>query len=118
MVGAQQAGEKVAKGAADALDRSTHDLGRMISDTKRAYQQEAGTAKKGTGAGGSGKPDAAASASSATPAAASKKSAASPKKKASSSTSGEKAARAVGRQLGKFGSMFGSFADEYKKSSR
>ena len=40
----------------------------------------------------------------------------SPKKKTSSTS--DKAARSVGRQLGKMGGMFGSFMDEYKKASK
>lgn len=97
-VGAAQAQEKVVAGTVEAIDSGSRGLGKMIGDTKRAFQAEAGEPKKATsgtdGSSGSAKP--------------------APKKK----PTGDGAARAVGRQLGKFGSMFGSFADEYKKASK
>jgi Sec-independent protein translocase protein TatA len=40
------------------------------------------------------------------------------KRKAAPKSGSEEAARAVGRELGKMGSMFGSFMDEYKKASK
>ncbi|MGN0076857.1 MAG: PRC-barrel domain containing protein [Parafannyhessea sp.] len=40
------------------------------------------------------------------------------KKKPAPKSGSEEAAKAVGRELGKMGSMFGSFIDEYKKASK
>lgn len=100
-MGAEQASEKITQGTVEAIDKGSHDFGRMISETKRAYQKQAGTSPKKAGAakasGSSGKK--------AQPSA----------KKAPTS---DEAARAVGKQIGKLGSMFGSFAEEYKKSSK
>ncbi len=177
-VDAERAGKKIGEGAAVAVDKGSRGLGKMIGDTRRAFQEASGEPAK---AKASAKKSAARPASSApakpaadvtvekpaAPAAidgsvakpapttyepvsqaagqnqaagqkpaakpASKKPATSAAKPAAKTTakpaskpapkkkpasSGEQAARAVGKQLGAFGSMFGAFADEYKKASK
>ena len=76
---ARETGDKIATGTVKAVEKGSRGVGKMIGDTKRAYQREAGTPKK---------------------------------------PSEGQAARTLGRQLGKVGSLFDSFADEYKKASK
>ena len=177
-VAAERAGKKIGEGAAVAVDKGSRGLGKMIGDTRRAFQEASGEPAK---AKASAKKSAARPASSApakpaadvtvekpaAPAAidgsvakpapttyepvsqaagqnqaagqkpaakpASKKPATSAAKPAAKTTakpastpapkkkpasSGAQAARAVGKQLGAFGSMVGAFADEYKKASK
>ena len=91
---AQEAGKRLGKEATQAVDKGSHALGKMIGQTKRATQASLAATEKS-----------------------SKEKKASHTRTSDKKSSG-KAARAVGRQLGKVGSMFGSFADEYKKSSK
>lgn len=174
-VDAQRAGKKIGKDAAVAVDKGSRGLGKMIGDTRRAFQEASGEPAKSAAAkkpatrpapsmpakpaadvtvekpaapaaidGSVAKPapttyepvsQAAGQKPAEKPAAkpASKKPATSAAKPAAKTTakpaskpapkkkpasSGEQAARAVGKQLGAFGSMFGAFADEYKKASK
>lgn len=84
---------KAGKAATEAVDKGSHELGRAISRTAKAMEESKEEFEKAAGT---------------------------PKKKpaAKKGDAGQEAARAVGKQLGKMGSMFGSFMDEYKKASK
>ncbi len=84
--------KKASKAATEAVDKGSHELGRAISRTKKAMDESKVEYEKAAGV-----------------------------KKTSSAKkgdAGQEAAKAVGRQIGKMGSMFGSFMDEYKKASK
>lgn len=160
---AGRAGKKISKDAAVAVDKGSYGLGKMIGDTKRAFQEAAGEPEKPKAqksavpakpavavqieepaapaaiAGQTGTPaepttfvpvsevaPAAKSTSAAKPVAqkpvaakpAATKPAAKTTAKKKPATGGEQAARAVGKQLSAFGTMFGEFAEEYKKASK
>lgn len=105
---AHEMGKRIGHEASQALDKGSHALGKMIGQTKRVAQESiAQITSDGekTEEIGTTTEDATTSNSSTHT---------SVKKTASN----EKAARAIGRQLGKFGSMFSDFAKEYKKSSK
>lgn len=92
-VASKEGAAKAGKAATEAVDKGSHELGRAISRTAKAMEESKEEFEKASGT---------------------------PKKKPSAKkgASGQEAARAVGKQLGKMGSMFGSFMDEYKKASK
>ena len=92
-VASKEGAAKAGKAATEAVDKGSHELGRAISRTAKAMEESKEEFEKASGT---------------------------PKKKPSAKkgASSQEAARAVGKQLGKMGSMFGSFMDEYKKASK
>lgn len=140
---AAKAGEKIGKGAGEAVDRGSFELGRMIGRTRRAFQEakEDYEDEMGTGevkrqpapspAQGVSvhKPPAAPALKGETSArtpvtyAPAKKAPKAPAKKpatkkAPSKKAGPDPAKALGHQLGALGKGFSSFAEEYKKASK
>lgn len=91
-IASKEGAKKAGKAASEAVDKGSHELGRAISRTKEAMSQSKEEFDKAAG----------------TPKTVSGKKV----------PTGDDAARAVGRQIGKMGSMFGSFMDEYKKASK
>lgn len=95
---------------AEAPGRGTTDEGQPVSEGAAAPTKEAATSgatKKGT-----------AGSSKATSKSATKTSTSAKKKSTKKRGSGDDAARAIGRQLGRTKGMFGAFVSEYKKASK
>ena len=137
--GASEVGKKVGAAAGEAVDKGSFALGRALGKAKRAIADAAAPedeppavpevpaadvrvekpaqriAEKSAGPAAAKKPQPKTYAPAAKPAAGAKKPA--PKKKPAPST-GDKVARAAGRQLSGFGKMFGSFKDEFDKASK
>lgn len=105
---AKQAASKAGAAASVAVDKGSHGLGKMIGHAKAGVQQtvaefqEASGASEGTasGSGQAAKPASGAAAS------------------AKSANNGQKAAHAVGEQLGKTKGMFSGFMREFKDASK
>lgn len=144
--GASEVGKKAGAAAGKAVDKGSYALGKMLGKAKRAIAEateddaeeaveqapavEAADVRvsepvvtlPATEADRAERPEpktyapvsetAAKAKPKANPAAAKKPAAKKP------ATTSEKAARAAGKQLGSFGKMFGSFADEFKKASK
>ena len=115
----QAADVSVAAPSAPASLRMSQDEREQRADHVKTY---APAGKKGT-ASAAGAPSAAEAATKPRPARpaaagkpAAKKAPAKPANK--KKTTSDAAAHAVGKELGKMGSMFGSFMDEYKKASK
>lgn len=105
---AKQAASKAGAAASVAVDKGSHGLGKMIGHAKAGVQQtvaefqEASGASEGTasGSGQAAKPASGAATS------------------AKSANNGQKAAHAVGEQLGKTKGMFSGFMREFKDASK
>lgn len=134
-----EVGKKVGAVAGQAVDKGSFALGRALGKAKRAIADATAPeeeppavpevpaadvrvekpaqciAEKSVGPASAKKPQPKTYAPAAKPAAGAKKPA--PKKKSAPST-GDKVARAAGRQLSGFGKMFGSFKDEFDKASK
>lgn len=137
--GASVVGKKVGAAAGEAVDKGSFALGKALGKARRAIADATAPeeeppavpevpaanvrvekpvqriAEKGAGPATAKKAKPKTYAPAAKPAAGAKKPA--PKKKPAPST-GDKVARAAGRQLSGFGKMFGDFKDEFDKASK
>ena len=146
--GAAKAGKKAGAAAGRAVDKGSFELGRALGKARRAIaeateepQQEPAQAEveaadvrvsapsaplpapSGSQQAAAPRPRTYAPVTQASPSkakASSRPKTGKPaaKRQASSTSTGDKVARAAGRQLSGFGKMFGSFADEFKKASK
>lgn len=137
--GASVVGKKVGAAAGEAVDKGSFALGKALGKARRAIADATAPedeppavpevpaanvrvekptqriAEKTAGPAAAKKPQPKTYAPAAKPASGAKKPA--PKKKPAPST-GDKVARAAGRQLSGFGKMFGDFKDEFNKASK
>ena len=125
--GASKVGKKVGAAAGEAVDKGSLALGRAIGKAKRAMSETDGNdavpaqdvrVEKPVGriAEKTAKPRSAQGAQSARAKQSKPKTYAPAAKKPA--TTGDKVARAAGKQLGAFGKMFGDFKDEFNKASK
>ena len=139
--GASKVGKKVGAAAGEAVDKGSFALGRALGKAKRAIADATEPedqppavpqvpaadvrvekpvqriAEKGVDPKGASRQVAPKTYAPATKKAAATKSAPKPAAKKPAST-GDKVARAAGKQLGSLGKMFGSFKDEFDKASK
>lgn len=133
--GASQVGKKVGAAAGEAVDKGSFALGRALGKAKRAISEAAATEPEAIPQAPAtsamdvrverpvgGLPEKASSASAGArkpkiyaPAPETPRKTTAKKKPA---TTGDKVAKAAGKQLGSFGKMFGSFKDEFDKARK
>lgn len=143
-VGASEAGKKAGEAAGKAVDKGSFELGKLIGKAQRAIadataeepEEQAAPAVAAIEAADvqvsapvetlpaaeserAQAPEPKTYAPTAKPQASVAKAASKPAAKpAAKKPTADQAARAVGKQLGSFGKMFGGFADEFKKASK
>lgn len=94
---ASKVGKKAGEAASTAVDKGTFALGKAIGKAKRSISDAAAASEQASKAKPADKPV---------------------QQKKPASTTGEKVAKAAGKQLGAMGKMFGAFRDEFKKASK
>lgn len=133
-----KAAKKISSSAGKAVERGAYGFGKMMADTKKAFEESSADERpaaqevksisepmesSGGTAGEEPKlrefvPVSEAGETEAKPEKAVAKRPAAKKEPAKRKSSGENAARALGKQLGKTKGMFGAFVSEYKKASK
>lgn len=134
--GAAEVGKKVGAAAGEAVDKGSFALGRMIGKAKRAIADASAPEEEPAqepvpaldvrvekpveqiAEKSAGSEDAPERPAPKTYSPASKPAAARPAAKKKPATTGDKVARAAGKQLSGLGKMFGSFKDEFDKASK